>query len=111
LRQDYADLISLTGGEAFTARVSRNTGCSASTMVRWSSLLSGFDLCVASVHSHLTQPAEAMTGRLVQARETPVAHPQAPDHRAARHPTAGSGRPDMTVPASLSTVATMAPSA
>ncbi len=34
-------------------------------------ILSGFDLCVASVHSAFTQPREAMTRRLIRAVENP----------------------------------------
>ncbi len=41
--------------------------------------LAGFDLCVASVHSHFTQSREAMTRRLVRASENPyvtiIGHP------------------------------------
>ncbi|WP_182908507.1 DNA polymerase/3'-5' exonuclease PolX [Microbispora sp. H13382] len=41
--------------------------------------LAGFDLCVASVHSHFTQPAEEMTRRLIKACENPyvkiIGHP------------------------------------
>jgi DNA polymerase (family X) len=41
--------------------------------------LAGFDLCVASVHSHFTQSREAMTRRLVRACENPhvtiIGHP------------------------------------
>ncbi|WP_055588464.1 DNA polymerase/3'-5' exonuclease PolX [Peterkaempfera griseoplana] len=41
--------------------------------------LRGFDLCVASVHSHFNQPAEAMTRRLIRACEHPcvniIGHP------------------------------------
>jgi DNA polymerase (family X) len=33
--------------------------------------LSGFDLCVASVHSHFTQPREEMTRRMLRAIENP----------------------------------------
>ncbi|RCV51200.1 DNA polymerase/3'-5' exonuclease PolX [Marinitenerispora sediminis] len=36
--------------------------------------LAGFDLCVASVHSHFTQPRDAMTRRLVRACENPHVH-------------------------------------
>jgi DNA polymerase (family 10) len=43
--------------------------------------LAGFDLCVASVHSHFTQPRPAMTRRLVRACENPqvniIGHPTA----------------------------------
>ncbi|MGW5263947.1 DNA polymerase/3'-5' exonuclease PolX [Microbispora sp. NPDC004025] len=43
--------------------------------------LAGFDLCVASVHSHFTQPAEEMTRRLIRACENPyvkiIGHPTA----------------------------------
>jgi DNA polymerase (family 10) len=41
--------------------------------------LAGFDLCVASVHTHFTQPSRAMTSRLVRACENPyvaiIGHP------------------------------------
>jgi len=41
--------------------------------------LAGFDLCVASVHSHFTQPRGEMTRRLVRACENPyvniIGHP------------------------------------
>jgi len=41
--------------------------------------LSGFDLCVASVHSHFNQPSEEMTRRLIRACENPyitvIGHP------------------------------------
>jgi DNA polymerase (family 10) len=33
--------------------------------------LAGFDICVASVHSHFTQPADVMTQRLIRACENP----------------------------------------
>jgi DNA polymerase (family 10) len=36
--------------------------------------LAGFDICVASVHSHFTQPPEQMTRRLVAACEHPFVH-------------------------------------
>ncbi|GGM71833.1 DNA polymerase/3'-5' exonuclease PolX [Longimycelium tulufanense] len=43
--------------------------------------LAGFDLCVASVHSHFTQPAREMTRRIVRACENPyvniIGHPTA----------------------------------
>ncbi|MGH3321794.1 MAG: DNA polymerase/3'-5' exonuclease PolX [Streptosporangiaceae bacterium] len=50
--------------------------------VDWSAdFLDGFDLCVASVHSHFTQPREEMTRRLVRACENPhvdvIGHPTA----------------------------------
>ena len=39
----------------------------------------GFDVCVASVHSHFTQPREEMTARIVRAMENPhvniIGHP------------------------------------
>jgi DNA polymerase (family X) len=42
-------------------------------------VLAGFDLCVASVHSHFTQPGDVMTERLVRACEHPyvtiIGHP------------------------------------
>jgi len=41
--------------------------------------LAGFDICVASVHSHFTQPVEQMTRRFVRACENPyvnvIGHP------------------------------------
>jgi DNA polymerase (family 10) len=41
--------------------------------------LAGFDLCVASIHSHFNQPSEAITRRLVRACENPyvtiIGHP------------------------------------
>jgi DNA polymerase (family X) len=41
--------------------------------------LSGFDVCLASVHSHFTQPAAEMTRRLIRACENPyvsiIGHP------------------------------------
>ncbi|MCO6007901.1 DNA polymerase/3'-5' exonuclease PolX [Actinoallomurus purpureus] len=45
--------------------------------------LAGFDVCVASVHSHFTQDREAMTRRLVRAVENPHVH-------VLGHPTARS---------------------
>ncbi|GAA4390551.1 DNA polymerase/3'-5' exonuclease PolX [Actinomadura verrucosospora] len=43
--------------------------------------LAGFDVCVASVHSHFDQPSERMTRRLVRACENPfvdvIGHPTA----------------------------------
>ncbi|NVI92561.1 DNA polymerase/3'-5' exonuclease PolX [Actinomadura sp. BRA 177] len=45
--------------------------------------LSGFDVCVASVHSHFTQDQDAMTRRLVRACENPHVH-------VIGHPTARS---------------------
>jgi DNA polymerase (family X) len=48
--------------------------------VDWDSdFLSGFDLCVASVHSYFTQPPDVMTKRLIRACENPyvtiIGHP------------------------------------
>jgi DNA polymerase (family 10) len=37
-------------------------------------ILAGFDLCVASVHSHFNQSREAMTRRLIRACENPYVH-------------------------------------
>ncbi|MFV2175061.1 DNA polymerase/3'-5' exonuclease PolX [Actinomadura sp. LOL_016] len=45
--------------------------------------LAGFDVCVASIHSHFTQDREAMTRRLVRACENPHVH-------VIGHPTARS---------------------
>jgi DNA polymerase (family 10) len=36
--------------------------------------LAGFDVCVAAVHSHFTQPAQQMTRRLIAACEHPYVH-------------------------------------
>ncbi len=47
--------------------------------------LAGFDLCVASIHSHFKQSSEAIIRRLVRACEKPVRdHHRPPDHPAAR---------------------------
>lgn len=41
----------------------------------WSAeFLSGFDVCVAAVHSHFRQPSAEMTRRLVRACENPAVH-------------------------------------
>jgi DNA polymerase (family 10) len=45
--------------------------------------LAGFDVCVASVHSHFTQDQDAMTRRIVRAVENPHVH-------VLGHPTARS---------------------
>lgn len=37
-------------------------------------VLAGFDVCVASVHSHFTQPREEMTRRFIAACENPEVH-------------------------------------
>jgi DNA polymerase (family 10) len=37
-------------------------------------ILAEFDICVASVHSHFTQPRDAMTRRLIKACENPYIH-------------------------------------
>jgi DNA polymerase (family 10) len=37
-------------------------------------VLAGFDVCVASVHSHFTQPREEMTRRFIAACENPQVH-------------------------------------
>lgn len=37
-------------------------------------VLAGFDICVASVHSHFNQPAERMTRRIIRACENPYVH-------------------------------------
>lgn len=43
--------------------------------VDWpSEFLQDFDLCVASIHSHFTQPRDEMTQRLVRACENPHVH-------------------------------------
>ncbi|MFG2089962.1 DNA polymerase/3'-5' exonuclease PolX [Spirillospora sp. NPDC048824] len=52
--------------------------------VDWdAAFLSGFDVCVASIHSHFTQDQDAMTRRLVRACENPHVH-------VIGHPTARS---------------------
>jgi DNA polymerase (family 10) len=52
--------------------------------------LAGFDVCVASVHSHFTQPRDEMTRRLLRAVENPHVH-------IIGHPTARriGGRPQV----------------
>jgi DNA polymerase (family 10) len=44
-------------------------------LVDWpAEFLAGFDVCVASVHSHFTQDADAMTHRLIRACRNPYVH-------------------------------------
>src|SRR6185369_11106736 len=58
-----ADLVLLHGTEL-------NIGPDGS--VDWDAdFLAGFDICVASVHSHFNQSSEAMTRRLIRACENP----------------------------------------
>lgn len=43
--------------------------------VDWpSGFLEGFDVCVASIHSHFNQPKDVMTRRLIRAMENPHVH-------------------------------------
>ncbi len=58
--------------------------------------LAGFDICVASVHSHFNQSPEAMTRRLVRACENPyvniIGHPTTRHDRSPRSDRRGLGR-------------------
>ncbi len=55
--------------------------------VDWpSDILAGFDICVASVHSHFDQPKAEMTRRFIRACENPQVH-------VIGHPTAPAARP------------------
>jgi hypothetical protein len=54
-------------------------------------ILAGFDVCVASVHSHFNQAADAMTRRLITACENPYPHHRPPDDPDPRAPRAGGG--------------------
>ncbi|MGH3241812.1 MAG: DNA polymerase/3'-5' exonuclease PolX [Spirillospora sp.] len=75
LQKEYGDLTLLHGTEL-------NIGPDGD--VDWDAdFLSGFDVCVASVHSHFTQDQAAMTRRLVRACENPHVH-------VIGHPTARS---------------------
>ena len=66
LQQRYPDLVLLHGTEL---NIDPDGG------VDWDAdFLSGFDVCVASVHSHFTQDQGAMTRRLVRACENPHVH-------------------------------------
>ena len=53
--------------------------------------LGRFDLCVASVHSHFTQPREEMTRRMLRAMREPVRRDPGPPHHPAHRP-APAGR-------------------
>ncbi|TDB77644.1 DNA polymerase/3'-5' exonuclease PolX [Actinomadura sp. KC216] len=75
LQKRYRDLTLLHGTEL---NIDPDGG------VDWDAgFLSGFDVCVASVHSHFTQDQAAMTRRLVRACENPHVH-------VIGHPTARS---------------------
>lgn len=75
LQKEYGDLTLLHGTEL-------NIGPEGG--VDWDAdFLAGFDVCVASVHSHFTQDQETMTRRLVRACENPHVH-------VIGHPTARS---------------------
>ncbi|MFC4049527.1 DNA polymerase/3'-5' exonuclease PolX [Actinomadura syzygii] len=75
LQKEYRDLTLLHGTEL-------NIGPEGG--VDWDAdFLSGFDVCVASIHSHFTQDQETMTRRLVRACENPHVH-------VIGHPTARS---------------------
>ncbi|WUI03058.1 DNA polymerase/3'-5' exonuclease PolX [Spirillospora sp. NBC_00431] len=75
LQKEYGDLTLLHGTEL---NIDPDGG------VDWDAdFLSGFDVCVASVHSHFTQDQATMTRRLVRACENPHVH-------VIGHPTARS---------------------
>ncbi|MFB4318657.1 DNA polymerase/3'-5' exonuclease PolX [Actinomadura sp. 21ATH] len=75
LQEKYPDLTLLHGTELNIGPDGR---------VDWDAgFLSGFDICVASVHSHFTQDQAEMTRRLVRACENPHVH-------VIGHPTARS---------------------
>ncbi|MEU8342590.1 DNA polymerase/3'-5' exonuclease PolX [Spirillospora sp. NPDC048832] len=75
LQKRYDDLVLLHGTEL---NIDPDGG------VDWDAdFLSGFDVCVASIHSHFTQDQAAMTRRLVRACENPHVH-------VIGHPTARS---------------------
>ncbi|MFD0690487.1 DNA polymerase/3'-5' exonuclease PolX [Actinomadura fibrosa] len=75
LQKEYPDLVLLHGTEL-------NIGPEGD--VDWDAdFLSGFDVCVASIHSHFTQDQATMTRRLVRACENPHVH-------VIGHPTARS---------------------
>ncbi|GIH80123.1 DNA polymerase/3'-5' exonuclease PolX [Planobispora longispora] len=66
LQGKYPDMRILHGSEL-------NIGPDGS--VDWpAEILSGFDVCVASIHSHFGQPREEMTRRLIAACENPHVH-------------------------------------
>ncbi|QKG19535.1 DNA polymerase/3'-5' exonuclease PolX [Actinomadura verrucosospora] len=75
LQKQYPDLVLLHGTEL---------NIDPDGEVDWDAdFLAGFDVCVASVHSHFTQDEAAMTRRLVRACENPHVH-------VIGHPTARS---------------------
>ncbi|MFL6053096.1 MAG: DNA polymerase/3'-5' exonuclease PolX [Actinoallomurus sp.] len=66
LQERYPDMVLLHGTEL---------NIDPDGEVDWpAEFLAGFDVCVASVHSHFTQDREAMTRRLVRAVENPYVH-------------------------------------
>ncbi|GAA0368948.1 DNA polymerase/3'-5' exonuclease PolX [Microbispora corallina] len=66
LQRDYPDMRLLHGSELNIA---------PDGSVDWpAEVLAGFDVCVASVHSHFTQSREEMTRRFVTACENPHVH-------------------------------------
>ncbi|MEV4097402.1 DNA polymerase/3'-5' exonuclease PolX [Streptosporangium saharense] len=66
LQEDYPDMRLLHGTELNIA---------PDGSVDWpAEVLAGFDVCVASVHSHFTQSREEMTRRFVTACENPYVH-------------------------------------
>jgi DNA polymerase (family 10) len=75
LQKRYPDMVLLHGTEL---------NIDPDGEVDWDAgFLAGFDICVASVHSHFTQDEAAMTRRLVRACENPHVH-------VIGHPTARS---------------------
>jgi DNA polymerase (family 10) len=70
------------GGRAMTLLHGTELNIAADGTVDWpEDILAGFDVCVASVHSHFDQPRAEMTSRFLRACENPqvniIGHPSA----------------------------------
>ncbi|MGN6793759.1 MAG: DNA polymerase/3'-5' exonuclease PolX [Streptosporangiaceae bacterium] len=70
------------GGHAMSLMHGTELNIAADGTVDWpEDVLAGFDVCVASVHSHFDQPRAEMTGRFLRACENPqvniIGHPSA----------------------------------
>jgi DNA polymerase (family X) len=67
--------LAAAGGEPMTLLHGTELNIGADGTVDWpEDILAGFDICVASVHSHFDQPRAEMTRRFVRACENPQVH-------------------------------------
>jgi DNA polymerase (family 10) len=73
--RDLAARLAGDGGPPITLLHGTELNIGPDGEVDWpAEFLEGFDLCVASVHSHFTQPRDQMTRRFVRAIENPHVH-------------------------------------